>query len=321
MTNLSALLMPENQLTNVTLPSDLIRLVELDLGDNQLARFTFPAGMTNLSEVTLDANQLTELTLPPDLTNLTSLFVNANPLTTFVVSEEIAAGNLAGLVASLRNRGVSLFTYPLTVQLIRIRQPIGAFQFAITGPPGLYTVMGSPDLATWSVLQSLSNNLGAIVFTDGTAHLSAQKFYRAVLQGSPPNMVFIPSTTFTLGSPANEVGHRSDESPQTIVTLSHGFWMGKFLVTQGDYLAVMGSNPSGFPGDLNRPVETVSWFDATNYCAKHTEKDLAAGRIPVGTHYRLPTEAEWECAARAGTSTRFYYGDDPDASSLTNHAW
>jgi formylglycine-generating enzyme required for sulfatase activity len=132
-------------------------------------------------------------------------------------------------------------------------------------------------------------------------------------------MVFIPSNTFTLGSPTNEVGHQSDESPQTMVTLTHGLWMAKYLVTQRDYVAVMGSNPSGFPGDLDRPVESVSWFDATNYCDKLTQQDLAAGRIPPGSHYRLPTEAEWECAARAGTSTRFYFGDD--ASSLTNHAW
>jgi len=110
-------------------------------------------------------------------------------------------------------------------------------------------------------------------------------------------------------------------SPQTTVTISHGFWMGKYEVTQREYLAVTGSNPSGFPGDLNRPVESVSWLDATNYCAQLTQQELAAGRIPLGSHYRLPTEAEWECAARAGTSTRFSYGDDPNFTNLTNHAW
>jgi formylglycine-generating enzyme required for sulfatase activity len=231
---------------------------------------------------------------------------------------------LAETISFMRSQGVSVFTYPLTIQLIRLRQPIGAFQFAITGPPGVYTVLASADLAAWNELGTVSNPLGSIVFTDVTAHLFPKKFYRALLQSTPTiptNMVLIPPNTFTLGSPTNELGHQSDESPQTSVTLSHGFWMSKFLVTQRDYLAVVGSNPSGFPGDLDRPVESVSWFAASNYCALLTEQDLAAGRIPPSSHYRLPTEAEWECAARAGTSTRFYYGDDPDVTSLTNHAW
>ena len=125
----------------------------------------------------------------------------------------------------------------------------------------------------------------------------------------------------TLGSPSNEVDRATDEGPQTAVTLTRGFYLGKYPVTQGEYLAVMGRNPSSFPAQTNRPVETVSWFDATNYCARRTQQDLAAGRIPPGSYYRLPSEAEWEYACRAGTTTRFYYGDDPGYANLANYAW
>jgi len=74
-------------------------------------------------------------------------------------------------------------------------------------------------------------------------------------------------------------------------------------------------------GDPNRPVETVSWDDATNYCNQLTQREQAAARIATNSVYRLPTEAEWEYACRGWTSTRFSYGDDPEYTNLTNYAW
>ena len=82
----------------------------------------------------------------------------------------------------------------------------------------------------------------------------------------------------------------------------------------------MGTNPSTFP-DTIHPVDQVTWHDATNYCAKRTQQETTAGLIPAGSRYRLPTEAEWEYACRAWTSTRFYYGDDPGYTNLTSYAW
>jgi hypothetical protein len=98
------------------------------------------------------------------------------------LSETLAATNLAATVASLRNQGVSVFTYPLAIQLVRPRTLVGAFQFGITGPPGVYAVLGSTDLAVWSALGVATNSLGSINFTDVTANLSPQKFYRALPQ-------------------------------------------------------------------------------------------------------------------------------------------
>ena len=109
-------------------------------------------------------------------------------------------------------------------------------------------------------------------------------------------MVFVGPVTFAMGSPASEADRDPNEGPQTRVSLSRGFWIGQYEVTQGEYLDVTGTNPSVFPGDLRRPVSSVSWPAATNYCWMLTQRELAAGRIPAGSQYRLPTEAEWECA-------------------------
>ncbi len=320
MTNLSGVFLRFNALTNLTLPSDLNRLHDLDVLGNQLTSFTLPSGLTNLANLFLSGNQLTTLTLPPDMTHLTSLVLNGNPLTQLVLSE-LQAATLAETIADLQNQGIPVFTYPLTVQLVRPLPLTGAFKIGITGPPGVYSVLGSTNLTTWSAVGIASNTLGAVNFHDVTAHFFPQRFYRAQRQDPPTNMVFIPPNTFTMGSPTNDLDSSINERPQTTVLLTHGYWIGKYEVTQGEYVSIMNTNPSDFPGDLSRPISGMSWFDATNYCWQLTQRELAAGRIPPGSRFRLPTEAEWECAARADTTTRFSYGDDPSYASLTNYAW
>ena len=102
-----------------------------------------------------------------------------------------------------------------------------------------------------------------------------------------------------MGSPNTEVGRSDDQGPQRTVNISP-FFMGKYEVTQEQYQAVMGNNPAYFKG-AKRPVEEVSWNDAVKFCQKLSEK--------TGKTYRLPSEAEWEYACRAGTTTPFYFGD------------
>jgi formylglycine-generating enzyme required for sulfatase activity/type II secretory pathway pseudopilin PulG len=149
--------------------------------------------------------------------------------------------------------------------------------------------------------------------------LSARARVQVYYEAAPPGMVKIPAGTFVMGSPTTEKERFADEN-QHAVTLAKDFYMSKYEVTQREYLAVMGNNPSFFTtkdgngkpinSDLNRPVEQVSWNDATNYCGKLAAAERVAGRLLVGWEYRLPTEAEWEYACRAGTGTTFYNGNE-----------
>jgi len=101
---------------------------------------------------------------------------------TLVLSEPLAATNLAGTVATLRSQGVSVFTYPLAVRMDTPHLTASeAFEFTLNGPPGIYTIFGSADLTAWNELGRTTNILGRVVFTDSTANLSARKFYRARL--------------------------------------------------------------------------------------------------------------------------------------------
>jgi formylglycine-generating enzyme required for sulfatase activity len=221
---------------------------------------------------------------------------------------------------------------------------------SITGAVGtVYSVEYVPDLAqtnnpsAWRCLEFLQLPASPYLWVDKSAPALGKRFHRAVAMEAPTNMVFIAPGRFRMGSPTNEVDRGADEGPQIVVTISRGFWMGKHEVTQKEYQTVTGGNPSWFNGDrtslgygdygvdLSRPVEWVSWEDATNYCAQLTERARTAGRIPTNCVYRLPTEAEWEYACRAWTSTRFSYGDDPGHTTetaetvgytnLTNYAW
>jgi formylglycine-generating enzyme required for sulfatase activity len=122
--------------------------------------------------------------------------------------------------------------------------------------------------------------------------------------------VLIPTGSFMMGSPSDEQGRGSDKQ-QHKVTLTKAFYMGATEVTQGQWRAVMGNNPSNFKGD-NRPVEEISWSSAKTFIRKLNQKE--------GTNkYRLPTEAEWEYACRAGSKSRFCFGDSN--SRLGDYAW
>jgi sulfatase modifying factor 1 len=135
-------------------------------------------------------------------------------------------------------------------------------------------------------------------------------------------LVWIPAGSFTMGSRAEEADRREDEKPVG-VRITAGFWLGQCEVTQSEWTHVMQTTPwrgriSVKEGD-NYAATYLSWNDARTFCKQLTAAERSAGQLPAGWQFTLPTEAQWEYACRAGTTTRFSCG--PDDAGLMDHGW
>jgi formylglycine-generating enzyme required for sulfatase activity len=164
-------------------------------------------------------------------------------------------------------------------------------------PSWTYTVDG-----VYSVRLSVTNVMGGATVTQSNLVCVGSVMPNPMLQMMP-----IAPGSFQMGS---LVGN-PDEQPVRNVTLTNHFWIGKFEVSQAQYSAVMGSNPSAFAYAANSPllpVERATRADAMAYCYTLNATEQANGRVPPGYQYRLPTEAEWEYCCRAGTSTEWSTG-------------
>jgi formylglycine-generating enzyme required for sulfatase activity len=141
---------------------------------------------------------------------------------------------------------------------------------------------------------------------------SPQSFTETLSGNIRLEMVKIPAGSFLMGSPDNDKSAYGDEKPQHRVNLQE-FYLGKYPITQEQYQAIMGNNPSHshFKDNPKNPVDNVNWNDAQKFCQKLSEK--------TGKKYRLPSEAEWEYACRAGTQTCYYFGDNREV--LGEYAW
>ena len=157
------------------------------------------------------------------------------------------------------------------------------------------------------VIERVGNFTTSVV---GHSPIPQTSFTENLPNGITLEMVNLPAGEFLMGSPDSDPDARDNEKPQHQVKVN-SFAIGKYPVTQAQYEAVMGNNPSLFQNNPQNPVEKVSWNDAQAFCQKLSQI--------TGKTYRLPTEAEWEYACRAGTTTRYYFGDD--ANQLGDYAW
>jgi formylglycine-generating enzyme required for sulfatase activity len=136
-----------------------------------------------------------------------------------------------------------------------------------------------------------------------------------VANGCQLELLWVGAGSFMMGSPESESG-RDDLEGQFLAILTEGFWLSKYPITQVQWRSIMKNNPSHFHGE-DRPVEMVNWIDAMQFC---TQLNLASGKsLPGKYNFSLPTEVQWEYACRAGTATKYFFGEDD--SEIGRFAW
>jgi formylglycine-generating enzyme required for sulfatase activity len=150
-----------------------------------------------------------------------------------------------------------------------------------------------------------------LISVAGTGLSEAENNLKTHTNSLGMEFVLIPAGTFMMGADKNFEEAFEDELPRHLVRITEPFYIGKFEVTQSQWVEVMGENPSRIKG-RNNPVEQISWFDAKEFSKRLNQKE-------GHSRYRLPTEAEWEYAARAGSTEAYPFGDD--VSKLGEYAW
>jgi formylglycine-generating enzyme required for sulfatase activity len=190
------------------------------------------------------------------------------------------------------------------------------------------SVSGTVDVnatGTYTLTYTVSDAAGNQASLTRTVTVGTPATYASDLNASVSlEMIWVQPGSFTMGSPTTEVGRQTNETEHN-VTLTKGFYLGKYEVTQAQYEAVMTGNsdglsatPSNWPNNAERPIEMVSWDDIQKFLTRLNAQE--SGNIPAGWSYVLPTEAQWEYACRAGTTTAYSWGDDISASDANwNH--
>jgi uncharacterized protein (TIGR02996 family) len=251
----------------------------------------------DLASNDLDANDLKVLLSSRHLGRLTRLDLRANRLTDAAVRALVAA-------PPPRLAWLDLRANALTADGMRalLGSPLGERLAGLE--------LNAPDLEADTVRELLAWRSGRDL-AERRGGLPVR-----LVNGLGMEFRLIPPGSFLMGSPESEPGRADNEGPQHEVELTHPFYLGVCPVTQREYEAVMGHNPSHFNpargGSPLHPVEMVPWGNCQAFCERLSERE-------PGRTYQLPTEAQWEYACRAGTNTAYCFGDDP--GKLGEYAW
>jgi formylglycine-generating enzyme required for sulfatase activity len=255
---------------------------------------------------------------PPTITAVTPSYGPTAGGTTITITGTELAGASAVTVRGNAATSVTVVS-DTTVTAVTPPGSLGAANVQVTTPGGTATISGAftygnaPPPPAWCTVLEQTPNASVVTNATLRAAITATNLpWRVRDNGTGIEMVLIPPGTYTMGcSASNAYGCNSDET-QHQVTLTNAFYLSRTEVTQAQWVAKMGSNPSYFTGDTSRPVETVSWNDIQPFCSSNG--------------FRLPTEAEWEYAYRAGTTTAFHGwaanpGGTNDDNQLGTIAW
>lgn len=267
---------------------------------------TFSAINQNDTSELIRIASLTE-TLAEPLADFQPLLIYARAMKNFAYNDlEAAKAELSKVITENNEVKVVDINLPISEQIAPQKNIISRHRvLQHFHGEGAYLSLTSDGSIDFSSIDNLQTSEFEVVTVDTRRNIinrcrSQAKFFVENLgNGVLLEMVEIPGSTFTMGSLPNEVRDNS-ESPQRQVTVP-SFFMGRYEITQRQYEAIMGNNPSQFKENgANRPVETVSWNNAVEFCKRLSQKTRRT--------YRLPSEAEWEYACRAGTTTPFHFG-------------
>lgn len=303
--DLGILICSFNQLTSLDV-SNKTRLWCLICSNNHLLSNLNLTNTPSLSILYCNVNQLSDLDVS-DCTALNDLYCAYNPLTNLDISSNPALHTLRCSYNNLRSLDVSQNPQ---LSYLDIRK-------------------NNLDCGDWNEIVSMRNWIPNFYYSpqwgydpydcssDGTIKKEITVPLALPDGATPLEMVLIPAGTFMMGSPETE-RNRVDGETQHEVTLTNDFYIGRYEITQAQYELVMGNNPaSGYGGGSDYPVYYVSWYDAASFCNRLSER-IGYQKVYNESNwefnmnakgFRLPTEAEWEYACRAGTSTRFSHGD------------